>query len=108
MLYTGGRGVGNDQSIADCISDSRTAINIGQKLAGKEPLGLKISQLICSHTTAHYQKIILAPHENKHSSKISTLPAADFENRHQFLNILILWYDHVSPLRSSMVSYMSQ
>ena len=28
-------------SIDRCISDSRTAINIRQKLAGKEPLGLK-------------------------------------------------------------------
>ena len=67
-------GVGNDRSIADCISGCRKAINIGQKLAEKEPLGLKYTQLIHSHTTAHYQNYmrLLAPHENKHSSKIST------------------------------------
>ena len=34
-------GVGNDQLIADCISGCRKAMNIGQKLAEKEPLGLK-------------------------------------------------------------------
>ena len=34
-------GVGNDRSIADCISGCRNAIKIGQKLAKKEPLSLK-------------------------------------------------------------------
>ena len=51
-------GKGWQQSMdADCISGCRKAINIGQKLAEKEPLGLKYTQLIGSHTTAHYQKI---------------------------------------------------
>ena len=40
-------------AIADYICDSRTAI---QKLAEKGPLGLKIPQLVYSHTTARYQK----------------------------------------------------
>ena len=40
-------GVGNDRSIADCISGCRKAINIGQKLAAKKKtLGLK-------HTTTN-------------------------------------------------------
>ena len=30
-------GVSNDQSIADWISDCRKAINVGQKIAEKEP-----------------------------------------------------------------------
>ena len=45
------------------------AINIGQKLAGKNPIGLKTTQLIHSHTTARYQKNylrLLSPHENKY------------------------------------------
>ena len=33
--------VGNDRSIADCISGCRKAMKIEQKLAEKEPLGLK-------------------------------------------------------------------
>ena len=45
-----------DQLPTVYISGSRTAINIGQKLAEKEPLGLKIAQLIRSHTTARYHK----------------------------------------------------
>ena len=49
-------GVG-DLLIADCISGCRKAINIGQKLAEKEPLGLKYTQLIRSHTTARRQSI---------------------------------------------------
>ena len=47
-------GVGNDRSIADSISG---CYNIGQKLVEKEPLGLKYTQLIRSHTTARYQKM---------------------------------------------------
>ena len=39
-------GVSNDQSIADWISDGRKAINVGQKIAEKEPLGLNYTQLI--------------------------------------------------------------
>ena len=39
-------GVSNDQSIADWISDCRKAINVGQKIAEKEPLGLNYTQLI--------------------------------------------------------------
>ena len=35
-------GVGNDRSIADCISGCRKVINIGQKLAEKNPLNLYI------------------------------------------------------------------
>ena len=50
-------GVGNDRSIADCISGCRKAISIGQKLAEKEPLGLKYTQLIRFHTTACCQNI---------------------------------------------------
>ena len=46
----GRAGVGNDRSIADCISGCRKAVKIGQKLAEKEPLGLKYAQLIRSHT----------------------------------------------------------
>ena len=42
---------------ADCISGCRKAINSGQKLAEKEPLGQKYTKLIRSHTTMHYQKI---------------------------------------------------
>ena len=59
-------GIGSNWSIADCISGCRKAINIGQK---KEPLGLKYTQLICSHTSAHYQKITCV---YKHLMKIST------------------------------------
>ena len=47
-------GVGNHRSIADCISGCRKAMNIWTE---KEPLGLKYTQLIRSHSTAHYQKI---------------------------------------------------
>ena len=51
-------GVGNDQSIAVCISGRKKAIiNIGQKLAEKEPIGLNYAQLIHSRTTASYKKI---------------------------------------------------
>ena len=62
-------GVGYDRSIADCISvflwgrdencisGCRKAMNIGEKLAEKEPLGLKYTQLIRSHTTARCQNI---------------------------------------------------
>ena len=50
-------GVGNNQSIANCISGCRKAINIGQKLAEKQYLGLKYAQLIHFHTTVRYQKI---------------------------------------------------
>ena len=45
-------GVGIDRSIA-----ARKAMNIEQKLAEKETLGLKYIQLISSHTTARYQKL---------------------------------------------------
>ena len=34
------------RSIADCISGCKKAVNIGQKLAEKESLGLKCTQLI--------------------------------------------------------------
>ena len=37
-------GVGNDQSTTGCISGCRKAINRGQKLAEKEPVGLKCTQ----------------------------------------------------------------
>ena len=50
-------GAGNDQSIADGISLCQKAINIGQKLAEKAPLGLKYTQLIRSHTTTSCQNI---------------------------------------------------
>ena len=78
-------GVGNDRSTADCISGCRNAINIGQKIVEKEPLGLKYTQLIQSHTTAHYQKNhmrLLSPHENKHPLNIL---ATNFKNRHWYL-----------------------
>ena len=51
-LHCWGGGGGGFATIADCISGCRKAINIGQKLAEKEPLVLKYTQLICSHTTA--------------------------------------------------------
>ena len=64
--------VGNNGSIADRISE---AINIGHKLAEKKPLGLNY---IAANPFPHnctlpenYMRL-LAPHENKHSSKIST------------------------------------
>ena len=49
-------GVGNNQSIA-ALTGCKKATYIGQKLAEKEPLGLKYTQLIRSHTTVRYQKI---------------------------------------------------
>ena len=51
-----GRG-DNDQSIADCTSSCRKAMNIGQKLAEKESLGLKYTQLVRSGITERYQII---------------------------------------------------
>ena len=67
--------VGNDRLIADCILGCRKAMNIGQKIAIKGPLGLDYTQLIQSHTTVRYHAEnymrLLAPHENKHPLKIS-------------------------------------
>ena len=50
-------GAGNDRSIADRISGCRKPINIGQKSAEKQPLGLKYTQLIRSYTTVRCQNI---------------------------------------------------
>ena len=47
-------GVGNDRSISDCISGWKS---YKQKIAIKESLGLNYTQLIRSHRTARYQKI---------------------------------------------------
>ena len=64
-------GVDNEWLIADCISGYSKAINIGRKSAEKEPLGLK-------YITANpfppenSMCLLLAPHENKHPSKIGT------------------------------------
>ena len=69
-------GVGNDRSIADCISGCREAINFGQKIAGKEPLGLNCTHAgnLFPHNCAlpEYYICLLAPHENKHPLKVST------------------------------------
>ena len=62
-------GVGNDLSIADCISGCRKAKNIGQKLAEKEPLGLKyITANLFPHncTLPENYMCLSAPHENKY------------------------------------------
>ena len=50
-------GAGNNRSIADRISGYRKPINIGQKLAEKQPLGLQYTQLIHSYTTVRCQNI---------------------------------------------------
>ena len=61
--------------VADCIS-GRKAINIGQKIAEKEPLGLQYNTADpFPHNYTLYTRnymCLLAPHENKHPSKIST------------------------------------
>ena len=71
VLYVGGRGLAMIDRLLT-ISGWRKVMNIKQKLAEKELLGLKYKQLIRSHTTARYQKITCIYYENKHSTKIST------------------------------------
>ena len=50
----------------------KASINIGQKLAEKEPLGIKLSQLYNPFphncTLSENYMHLLAPHENKHPS----------------------------------------
>ena len=73
-------GIGKDRLITDCISGCRKAINIGQKLAEKEPVGLKyITANPFRHkcTLPENYMCLLVPHENKHPfwlliSKIGT------------------------------------
>ena len=73
LVPSGWERVGNDQSIADYISGHRKAINIGQKLAEKETLGLKcITANLFSCTLQENYMCLLAPYESKHPLKIST------------------------------------
>ena len=58
MLYIGGQGLGNNQSIADCISDCRKAINIEEKVAEQVSLGLVPTQL---HATRKLHAFICTP-----------------------------------------------
>ena len=54
-------GVGNDQSIGDCISGCRKVINIEQKLAEKKPLGLKYIVPMQLHATRKLHVFISTP-----------------------------------------------
>ena len=85
--------VGNDWSIADYISGFRKAISIGQKLAGKEPLGLKyITADLFLHncTLPENDMNLLAPHENKHPF--------NFKNRHCCLISQFFYGKYISLL----------